>query len=47
MPFAVFAAEIVLESVLAGAEEAQLVPAASAGMRAETSAAATTAKSRF
>jgi hypothetical protein len=35
-PFAVFAAEIVLEGAVAGAEEAQLVPAARAGVGAQS-----------
>ena len=47
-PFAVFATEVVLEGAVAGAEEAQLVPAARAwARRVGRSAAATTAKSRF
>jgi len=35
-PFAVFAAEVVLEGVVAGAEEAQLVPAARASVGAQS-----------
>jgi len=35
MPFAVFAAQVVLEGAIAGAEEAQLVPAARARDRGE------------
>jgi hypothetical protein len=50
MPFSVFAAEVVLEGAAAGAEEAQLVPAARArawARKVGISVAATTAKSRF
>ena len=36
MPFAVLAAWIVLESAVVGAEEAQLAPAARAGVRAQS-----------
>src|SRR4029434_8446653 len=36
MPFAVFAAEVVLEAAAPGAEQAQLVPAASASVSAES-----------
>src|SRR5437773_11037727 len=36
MPFAVLAAQVVLESAVAGAKEAQLVPAAGAGVRAQS-----------
>jgi len=36
MPFAVFAAQVVLEGAIAGAEEAQLVPAARASVIAES-----------
>src|SRR5947207_21237 len=36
MPVAVLAAQVVLESAVAGAEEVQLVPAAGAGVRAQS-----------
>src|SRR5215469_18089495 len=36
MPFAVFAAKVVLERAVAGAEQAQLVPAASTSVRPES-----------